>query len=585
MRLTVQRVMRSLLPSGTEASGKRKVWHRCPLWAPDVFAVSATLADISGCYAEPGIALSRSPRERTAKQKRAANAKKWGKQWASRAEVPKDVQVRWDTLIAHEKSLVCEVSPEAVVWKRAALDLLAIADECCAGVGYIPEEGSDDIRQFLLDELIAYNFDQTQSPLQIPHSIAHLVPPDVACVLPKALTPEVGCTLRSLSHNLALLPSQGVVKARWDIGPSRSRLVYPDKMGPLGQHGDDGKNALNLLLIPFPYVVFGTDFKIAGHPEEATDKFAAVDGYFDLTQGWLKKNDEQITASDLACFVQDLIQSAQREVKFVHGIIFPEAALSQDLALGLAAILAKQFPNLELIIAGTLRADTLKSGEKRNEAALIQLQDRKIVGTYVQSKHHRWRLNEGQIKQYQLGHVLDPVHNWWEKIDVQHRSIQFGLNRHEAIISALICEDLARYDPVQPLITSVGPSLVVALLMDGPQLEARWSARYATVLAEDPGSSVLTLTCLGMILRSRLPGQEVRRAIGLWKDRDGPATQLVLPAGDYGILLSLVGCKPSEQRTLDLRSDGAAVVEYRLGGVRSVGLKEVPDWLRRDSMA
>jgi 5-methylcytosine-specific restriction enzyme A len=50
---------------------------------------------------------------------------------------------------------------------------------------------------------------------------------------------------------------------------------------------------------------------------------------------------------------------------------------------------------------------------------------------------------------------------------------------------------------------SVGPNLVVALLMDGPQLTARWPARYASVLADDPGSSVLTLTSLGMCLRSR----------------------------------------------------------------------------------
>jgi hypothetical protein len=67
----------------------------------------------------------------------------------------------------------------------------------------------------------------------------------------------------------------------------------------------------------------------------------------------------------------------------------------------------------------------------------------------------------------------------------------------------LICEDLARQDPAAELVRAVGPNLLVALLMDGPQLANRWPARYAAVLAEDPGTSILTLTSLGMVERSR----------------------------------------------------------------------------------
>jgi hypothetical protein len=58
-------------------------------------------------------------------------------------------------------------------------------------------------------------------------------------------------------------------------------------------------------------------------------------------------------------------------------------------------------------------------------------------------------------------------------------------------------EDLARPDPVGDLVRSVGPNLVIALLMDGPQLRARWSGRYAMSLADDPGSFVLSVTSLG----------------------------------------------------------------------------------------
>ena len=93
----------------------------------------------------------------------------------------------------------------------------------------------------------------------------------------------------------------------------------------------------------------------------------------------------------------------------------------------------------------------------------------------------------------------------------------------------LICEDLARQDPVSELIRAVGPNLVVALLMDGPQLEHRWAAKYATVLAEDPGSSVLTVTSLGMARLSRPPKKPVSRAVALWKDPVSGAVEVALP--------------------------------------------------------
>lgn len=86
---------------------------------------------------------------------------------------------------------------------------------------------------------------------------------------------------------------------------------------------------------------------------------------------------------------------------------------------------------------------------------------------------------------------------------------------------------MARQDPAADLIRAVGPNLLIALLMDGPQLKDRWAARYASVLAEDPGSSVLTLTRLGMARRSRpflrTTGRraEPSQVIALWRDAGG----------------------------------------------------------------
>ena len=66
--------------------------------------------------------------------------------------------------------------------------------------------------------------------------------------------------------------------------------------------------------------------------------------------------------------------------------------------------------------------------------------------------------------------------------------------RRDSTQASLVCEDLAQNDDVAQLIRSVGPTVVICVLLDGPQLTSRWAARYASVLADDPGSAVLTLS-------------------------------------------------------------------------------------------
>ena len=101
---------------------------------------------------------------------------------------------------------------------------------------------------------------------------------------------------------------------------------------------------------------------------------------------------------------------------------------------------------------------------------------------YRQDKHHRWSLDRSQIEQYHLAEVLDPRVRWWEAIEINRRSLEVLERDDGHMIASLVCEDLAHIDDVVELIRAVGPTLVVALLLDGPQLASRWTARYASVL-------------------------------------------------------------------------------------------------------
>jgi hypothetical protein len=105
--------------------------------------------------------------------------------------------------------------------------------------------------------------------------------------------------------------------------------------------------------------------------------------------------------------------------------------------------------------------------------------------------------------------------------------------------ASLVCEDLAQNDDIAQLIRLVGPTVVICGLLDGPQLNSRWAARYASVLADDPGSAVLTLASLGMVERSRPQGRDPSRVIALWKDSSTGVREIPLDSGAHGVLLTV----------------------------------------------
>jgi hypothetical protein len=114
--------------------------------------------------------------------------------------------------------------------------------------------------------------------------------------------------------------------------------------------------------------------------------------------------------------------------------------------------------------------------------------------------------------------------------------------------------------------------------MDGAQMERRWPGRYATVLADDPGSAVLTLTSLGLIRRSNMPSEKGPRLIALWKDSQSSAVELELPEGAHSLLLTLSPRKETNY-TADGRSDGGMTTTLSLTSVIGVKHGKPPDWV------
>ena len=142
------------------------------------------------------------------------------------------------------------------------------------------------------------------------------------------------------------------------------------------------------------------------------------------------------------------------------------------------------------------------------------------------------------MEQYDLGAALHPHIRWYEAMDEPRKAIHF-VEVAELVLASLVCEDLAHNDDIAELIRSVGPTMVVNILLDGPQLTSRWTARYASVLADDPGSAVLTLTSLGMVERSRPYGRDASRVIALWKDLTRGVREIALEPGAHGVLLTV----------------------------------------------
>ena len=413
------------------------------------------------------------------------------RQWTAWVEnqqgpIPGLLAEEWRVFRERAEILLEELA-EGRDWRmcEALLTLHAIADEACAGLGVALDrsDGMGCLYRARGRELLA----RTGSLSRIRT--------DFVRVMPKVRTPPNGTSWRSFSR-YACVQGPGV-DVQWYRVPARRSGT-----DPRARHA-------NLLLLPWPLRVRESDFQ----PLEGSAQRLAKEpfGFFEFAP--LEKLDLDL--------VSRTITSARDEVDSVDVVLLPESAVDETEINDLEALLDRH--GVASLITG-VRQRAREPGQLPGNWVHLGLNPRLEKGGPLpsstgeewfhirQNKHHRWSLDEGQIYQYHLGGALHPHLRWWEAMDVPRQTVRFLELGDEITMVSLVCEDLAQIDDVAEIIRSVGPTVVVTPLLDRPQLSSRWAARYASVLADDPGSGVLTLTSLGMVQRCRPQGRDALRA-------------------------------------------------------------------------
>jgi hypothetical protein len=425
-----------------------------------------------------------------------------------------------DEIASGEAWRVCE----------ALLTLHALADEACAGVAF----GTS-----AQDKTGAWSLLQMRELLSGTGTIAR-IDPTVLRVLPKYRTAPGGITTRSISRYASV------------AGPRVAYRVHRGK----GAASD----RVNVLLLPWPLRVSADDF----HPVAQSVRERDVEpfGFFRFEPS--EPFDVQL--------VDQVLSAALERSDRVDAVVLPESSVPQQDLERLEAVLLRH--GVPMVIAG-LRA---QSGIRSSSASNWVHFGVAIDGhwrRWRQDKHHRWSLDRGQIEQYQLEQVLDPRIRWWESIEINRRSLEMIELDNGDTIASLVCEDLAHIDDVVELLRAVGPTLVVALLLDGPQIASRWAARYASVLADNPGSAVLTLTSYGMVANARPAGQAPSSVVALWKDNARALKEIELDPDAHAILIAL-DRQPAIRRAADGRMPTHDVSDLRLAAVTQVRATRTP---------
>lgn len=541
-------------------------------WPPDLFAVTWALLQRTGTYrftASPPEGIDWPPVP-TWDRSLGESAKLW---FASHDQERRE----YGYMVERAMSDLCEVAPVVALeqlqhrraWKpdskewiaiRAILILHAFADEASSALGLVGYGAESSARESPAEAKLSRarsRFRLVANLLLATNGTLSRMPKHLMTVLPKLRTPQRGLSIRTLSHHLCVYA--GEVNAIWRTVPFLG----------LREH------SVNILLVPHPLHFSSKCFHVIQN--RISGDRTRTDRYFTY------RCRDALDVVEL----MEAVAEAERTIGSLDIIALPESAISENDLQRLYGHLLSKYrgkSRLPAILTGlrsesTTSAETDSAGSPDNQLVFAFF----FAGKWYESrqqKHHRWCLDESQIRQYQLAGVLPPTQLWWEGFAVGRRNQSFLLAAPWMCIAPLICEDLAQQDPLADLVRSVGPQLVMALLLDGPQLPERWPGRYASVLADDPGSAVLTLTSAGIAAASRpragqRPSKNVSTA--LWKDAARGWAQVECSTDGLSYHVLTASTRFREEFTVDGRSDHGATPELELDQICRVVPKVTPE--------
>jgi len=503
-------------------------------WPPDVFALAGTVLSHTHAYrfaVSPPTGRHWPPRRFPDWNDVVTTA---AVQWCTWAEAgdgppPELVADTWAVLL-DAGSVELDAIADGSAWEvcEALFVLLALGDEACAGVAATldPERSAGFRFRGRAGELLA----RTGSLSAVPTYRLR--------VLPKGRTPPGGISFRSLSRYACLRGAS--VDVAWHKAPNR--------------RSGTGQQQANVLLLPWPLRVRQRDFRPLQHTVRRAENEPF--GTFSF---------EPAEEFDLD-LVERVLVAALDEVDGVDAVILPESSVPVGDLQPLQALLSRY--GVGMLMAG-VREPAPPDGRLPSNWVHLGVHVGGCWAQYRQNKHHRWFLDESQINQYHLAGALHPSVRWWEAMEVPRRSLQFVELGDGLTVVAVVCEDLARLDEVAELLRDVGPTLVVTILLDGPQLASRWTARYASVLADDPGTAVLTLTAAGMVQRSRPIGMPPSSVVAMWKDPTRGLREIALDPGSDGVVMSVANTR-ARRRCADGRTPVDNAAGLVVAGVHQV---------------
>src|SRR5262245_22810128 len=504
-------------------------------WAPDLFAFTDVLLDRSEAYrfaVSPPDGATWPPPEMPDWDSAIADASAGWCAWVEGdgTKLPGLVLDEW-AVVSEGSATTLDELATGRAWRlcRALITLHAIADEACAGTGVAVADVPRDGQRFRARarELLA----RTGTLSRISRQRLR--------VLPRVRNPASGPSIRSLSRYVCVRGPG--VEAIWNRIPART-------VGP-GGGAQDG----NVLMLPWPLRIDAGDFKPTGVVERAE---VEPHGFFEFAPG-------ELLDLDLA---DRVLQSARNQEGAVEIVVLPESALLPGDIDELEALLTRH--GVWLVVAG-VRDPPGAGGRFGANRLHLGVWFGGRWWRYRQNKHHRWSLDDNQIEQYHLAAALSPGVRWWEAMAVPRRAVQVVELAEGVTLVSLVCEDLARLDEVADLLRAIGPTLVVTTLLDGPQLASRWTARYASVLADDPGSAVVTLTSFGFVQRSLPPGRPLSRVVSLWKDPVRGLREIPLDVDAHAVLIQIkIG--RTTRRSADGRRPVANTADVTAESVRQI---------------